>query len=84
MISRDKELREEVHRMNFDVYTPTQSFRLSDDVVFRTYTWKQFRELVASVPELEIAAVYDFTYRFDRPITPRATTEDAVFVLRKR
>ncbi len=83
MISRDARLREERHRMNFDVYTPTQSFRISDDVLFRTYTLRQFRELVASVPQLEIAAVYDFTYQFDHPITPRATTEDAVFVLRK-
>jgi hypothetical protein len=82
-ISRDRRRRQERLRMNYDVYTPTQSFRISDDIVFRTYTLKQFRELVAGVPQLEIAAVYDFAYRFDQPITPRATTEDAVFVLRK-
>ena len=82
-ISRDRQLREERLRMNYDVYTPTRSFRISDDVLFRTYTLRQFRALVASVPQLEIAAVYDFAYQFDQPITPRATTEDAVFVLRK-
>ena len=82
-ISRNRRCREERLRMNYDVYTPTQSFRIADDIVFRTYTLKQFRELVDSVPQLEIAAVYDFAYRFDQPLTPRATTEDAVFVLRK-
>jgi hypothetical protein len=70
--------------MNYDVYTPTKSFRISDDITFRTYTLQQFRELVATVPEFEVAAVYDFAYEFDEPTTPRATTEDAVFVLRKR
>lgn len=82
-VSRDRRRREERLRMNYDVFTPTKSFRISDDITFRTYTLKQFRELVASVPEFEIAAVYDFAYEFEKPIKLRATTEDAVFVLRK-
>jgi SAM-dependent methyltransferase len=82
-IQCDRRRRQERLRMNYDVYTPTRCFRISDDVVFRTYTLPQFRQFVAGVPEFEIAAVYDFAYQFDQPITPRATTEDAVFVLRR-
>jgi hypothetical protein len=82
-VSRDPRRRQERLRMNYDVWTPTRCFRISDDIAFRTYTLRQFRQLVHAVPEFEIAAVYDFAYRFDQPITPRATTEDAVFVLRK-
>jgi SAM-dependent methyltransferase len=82
-IDRDLRHREERFGMTFDVYTPSRSFRMTDEIVFRTYTAAQFRSLVASVPKLEIAAVYDFTYDFKRPVRVDAETEDAVFVMRK-
>ena len=53
-------------------------------MVFRTYTLEQFRRLLATVPELELAETYDFAYSMDEPITPTKKTEDIVFVLRKK
>jgi hypothetical protein len=82
-IDRDLREREERFGMTFDVYTPTRSFRMTDEIVFRTYTAAQFRRLIAGIPKLEIAAVYDFTYDFKDPIRVGRETEDAVFVLRK-
>ena len=40
--------------------------------------------LRSSVPELEIAAIYDFAYDIKQPIELEPDVEDAVFVLRKR
>ncbi len=70
--------------MIYDVYTPSRHLRLVGDVVFRTYTWPQFQSLVAQVPEFEIAAMYDFSYDLRKPVTVNKSTEDIVFVLRKR
>lgn len=81
---RNLRRREEKFGMTYDVYTPTKTFRLADKIVFRTYTARQFRNLLASVPDLEIAEVFDFTYRFDSPVKLGPGLEDAVFVLRKR
>jgi hypothetical protein len=69
--------------MIYDIYTPTRHLRLTDEIVFRTYTWPQFRQLLKKVPALEIAAVHDFAYNLDEPTSITATTEDVVFVLRK-
>ena len=80
--NRDRRRRLEHCGMTYDVYTPTRHFRLTDEVVFRTYTWPQFRELLAKVPAFEIAGVYDFSYNVDTTIRVNATTEDVVFVLR--
>lgn len=83
-IDRDLQSREERFSMAYDVFTPTRSFRIEDQLVFRTYTAKQFKQLLAAVPEFEIAGIFDFSYEVDRPITLGPDTEDAVFVLRKR
>jgi len=70
--------------MNFDVWTPTRVFRLLDEMNYRTYTAKQIRRLFARVPELETVATYDFHYDIRHPVEVNETTEDVVFVLRKR
>lgn len=70
--------------MTCDVYTPTKTFRISEEIIFRTYTRAQFERLVGAILDFEIAAVFDFTYRFESPIQLGPETEDAVFVLRKR
>ena len=62
---------------------PTRRFRLADEFTFRTYTAAQFRRLLASVPELELAETYDFAYDIDRPVKIGPRTEDVVYVLRK-
>jgi SAM-dependent methyltransferase len=70
--------------MTFDIYTPTRQFRIADELLYRTYTAAQMATLLARVPAFEVAAVYDFAYDIDDPITIDAASEDVVYVLRKR
>lgn len=80
----DRQQRMEYLGMTIDVYTPTQHRQIVDEMHYRTYTWSQFRKLLSNVPEFEIAAVHDFAYEIDDHIDIDGTTEDVVFVLRKR
>lgn len=84
IVNRDLRRREERCGMTIDVLTPTRSFRLSDEILFRTYTTRQLKQLLASVPEFETAQVYDFKYDTDAPIEIGADSEDVVLVLRKK
>lgn len=81
---RDLRRREERCRMTCDVYTPTRYFQIVDELVFRTYTASQIKRLLSRVPEFEIAAIYDFHYRIERPVEIGPRTEDVVLVLRRR
>ncbi len=81
---RDRRRRREHCGMTYDVYTPTRHFRLTDEVVFRTYTWQQFQQLLRQVSAFEIAAIHDFAYNLETQVRIGATTEDVVFVLRVR
>ncbi len=80
----DLRKRTERCRMTMDVYTPTRMFQIVDELVFRTYTRQQFFRLLAAVPELEVAATFDFTYRISEPIEIGSDTQDVVLILRKR
>ncbi len=71
-------------RMVMDIYTPTQSRQLVDDLVFRTYSAPQLRWLLDGVPQLQLVAAYDFRYRLDAPIEIAAATQDVVLILQKR
>ena len=62
--------------MTMNVYTPTRNFKIVDELVFRTYTHAQMLRLIASVPELELAATFDFTYKINQPIQIEADTQD--------
>ncbi len=83
---RERNLRRRLERFGLtcDVYTPTQQFRLADELVLRTYTAKQFRRLLSKVASFEVAETYDFTYNIKKPVTVGEATEDVVYVLRKR
>jgi hypothetical protein len=78
----DRRRRQEQVRMTLDVYRPTSSMRLVEEVAFRTYTAAQFARLLAGEAALETVETYDFAYR--RPVTVDRASEDIVFVLRKR
>jgi hypothetical protein len=67
--------------MTLDVHTPTRSFQIADELVFRTYTWRQLRTLVNRVAGLRIAATYDFAYDIEAPVRVGPETEDVVLVL---
>ena len=70
--------------LNIDVFTPTKRMRIVDHMEYRTYKHSQFRSLVQSVPQLEIAETYDFSYNIRQPHVVSGTTEDVVFVLRRK
>jgi hypothetical protein len=70
--------------MTFDVYTPTRSFRIEDTVIFRTYTRRQVLNLLGKIEGLELVAMYDFAYDAESPLEIDDSTEDIVFVLRKK
>jgi SAM-dependent methyltransferase len=81
---RDLRRRRERFGMTFDVHTPKRSFRIQDEIVFRTYTWPQFRRLLGKTSTLELVETFDFHYDIKRPITLGGESEDVVFVLRKQ
>ena len=80
----DLKRRTERCTMRMDVYTPKNTLRISDELVFRTYTKAQLKSLLASVPELELVTVFDFSYDLDDPIEIQAATQDVTLMLRKR
>ncbi|MEQ9365231.1 MAG: class I SAM-dependent methyltransferase [Leptospirales bacterium] len=51
---------------------------------FRTYDDRQLQRLIRSVPELELVAVHDFSYRLDRLHTLDDEQLDTVLILRRR
>lgn len=81
---RDLKRRNEKLGLRFDIYTPTDAFRLEDEMNYRTYSAEQFASLLERTDVFEIAALYDFHYRLNRPITMDARTEDVVYVLRRK
>lgn len=82
--SIDLKQRREVLGMTFDVYTPTNQFRIEDEMIYRTYTAEQIDKLIKSVPQWSVAAVHDFHYRVDIPVEIGPRTEDVVLVLRRK
>lgn len=57
--------------------------RLRHEFQLRTYTARQFRRLVASVPSLELCDVYDFRYEIQHPSVLNDEIAYGVFVLRR-
>lgn len=80
----DRKKRLEHLGLNIDVFTPTKRMRIVDHMEYRTYKKAQFQSLVKSVPELEIAETYDFSYNIRQPHVVTGMTEDVVFVLRRK
>ena len=83
-IGVDHRRRQERVGMTYDVYTPSRQFRLADEMLFRTYTARQFEQLLERVKDLELIETYDFGYEIDEPIEVDDQTEDVVYVMRKR
>jgi SAM-dependent methyltransferase len=84
VVERDPRRRIERVGMTYDVYTPSRQFRIAGEATFRTYTAAQMNRLLRDVPQFEITSVHDFSYDVNRPIRIDRTTEDVVYVLRRR
>ncbi len=82
--NRDSKKRLDRFGVRFDIYTPTKQFSISDELVMRSYTDQQFIRMIEMEGSWDIEATFDFTYRIDHPIEIDATSEDVVFVLRKK
>jgi SAM-dependent methyltransferase len=80
----DLRRRTEQVTMTLDVHTPTRTFHIADQFVFRTYTYRQMSGLIKRVRGLKIVATYDFAYDLNAPITVGPETEDVVYVLIRR
>src|SRR5947199_5744590 len=61
----------------------SKEFRLRHAFQLRTYTRRQFRRLLASVPSLELCDVYDFRYDIERPLALNTEIAYGLFVLRR-
>ncbi len=55
-----------------------------DHMEYRTYKYGQFLSLLKTVPQLEIAETYDFSYNIRQPQVVDGRTEDVVFVLKRK
>ncbi len=82
-VEKDRRKRVERFAIVFDVYKPTEQFRIEDELVLRSYTLRQFQRLLASTPEWDWVASFDFSYDIDNPLTPNAETEDLVAILQR-
>jgi SAM-dependent methyltransferase len=82
-IERNLRQRRERCGMHIDIYTPTRSFRIADELGFRTYTWRQLERLLATVPAWEVAETFDFSYDIRRRVVLSEAVEDVVLVLRR-
>jgi SAM-dependent methyltransferase len=83
-IEKNAQKRLEKFGIRFDVYKPTDSLRIEDALELRSYTAKQFRQLLDSVSEWDICEWFDFSYNADAPIEIKATTEDIVVILKRK
>lgn len=80
----DRRSRLERVRSRLVVHTDGQQLRSETVWDFRTYDARQVRRLLASVPELEHVATYDFRYDLDEPCEFGVDQEDTILVLRRR
>ena len=80
----DQKKRYEYLGMKINVYTPTKHMEIEDEMIYRTYSVRQIRNLIAKVPAFEWVESFDFAYDLDDPIDVDASTEDVVLILRKK
>jgi SAM-dependent methyltransferase len=62
----------------------SKEFLLRHAFHLRTYTLRQFRRLLSSIPSLELCDIYDFRYDIDQRLALNDGIAYGVFVLRRR
>lgn len=81
--SRDRKSRVERFGIYFDVHRPSESMRIVDQLVLRSYTPDQMNRLIRSSKCWEVIATHDFAYDVSDQICVDGSTEDVVYVLRR-
>ena len=84
MWSKGLDGRDEILGMTLDIWTPTSHRRIEDEMRYFTYTREQLTGLLDRVGCWEIVATHDFAYDLSHPTLVDETTEDVVYVLRRR
>ena len=86
MWTNDRDTKSRVERFGiyFDVHRPSESLRIIDELVLRSYTPSQMNRLIKSSECWEVIATHDFAYELDHPTEVDASTEDVVYVMRRR
>ncbi len=82
--SREPKKRVEKYGIRFDIHRPSGSVRIEDELVLRSYTRRQMDNLIKRHPQWDVAATFDFGYDLNDPITVDDTSEDVVYVLKRR
>lgn len=82
--NRDAKKRMDRFGIRFDVYTPTKQFRIEDVLAMRSYTHPQFLRMIEHEGSWNVESAFDFSYDTNSPIELDGSTEDVVFVLRKK
>jgi SAM-dependent methyltransferase len=70
-------------RVSLLVREGSKDVRLRQEFQLRTYTVAQFRQLVHSIPCLELCDVFDFRHDIDQPVALNDEIVYSVFVLRR-
>jgi len=80
----DSRKRLETCGISYHIRTPKLTRRIRSELVLRTYSARQMKNLLKKIHKLELVATHDFDYEIDAtsPITPE--TEDVMLVLRRR
>jgi SAM-dependent methyltransferase len=84
VLNTDLRHRIEHIRVSILVRAGVKELRLRHEFDLRTYTLKQFRRLLTSVPSLELCDIYDFWHDINQPLAEDEEIDYGVFVLRRR
>ena len=84
LLRTDRRCRVEKLQVHLLVRRRSKELHLRCEFQLRTYTPRQFRRLLDSVPSLEMCDVYDFRYDIAQPFAPNNEMSYSVFVLRRR
>jgi SAM-dependent methyltransferase len=84
MLRTDLRRRLENLRVCLLVRRGSKELRLRHEFQLRTYTARQFRRLLGSVPSLELCNIYDSRYDIEQPFALNDKVAYCVFVLRRR
>jgi SAM-dependent methyltransferase len=84
VVRTDLRRRIEKLRVRLLVRRGSKELRLRYEFQFRTYTARQLRRLLVSVPSLELCDIYDFRYDIEQPFGLNDEMGYSIFVLRRR
>jgi SAM-dependent methyltransferase len=84
MLRTDLRRRIESLRVCLLVHHGAKEFRLRHEFQLRTYTVRQFRRLLGSIPSLELCNIYDSRYDIEQPFALNDKIAYCLFVLRRR